>query len=93
MPQATRKASDAWPAADFGRINAEFGLHELAIEDALHERQRPKLDRYPHHLFISAYTVDLDASAGELAAIHIAVFVTDQALITVRNTPALTSIR
>ncbi len=93
MPQATRKASDAWPAADFGMINAEFGLHELAIEDALHERQRPKLDRYPHHLFISAYTVDLDASAGELAAIHIAVFVTDQALITVRNTPALTSIR
>jgi magnesium transporter len=72
-------------AADFDMINAEFGLHELAIEDALHERQRPKLDRYPHHLFISAYTVDLDTAAGELAASEIAVFVTGQALITVRK--------
>src|SRR5690349_14158118 len=72
-------------AADFTMINAEFGLHELAIEDALHERQRPKLDRYPHHLFISAYTIDLDAAAGELTAREIAAFVTDQALITVRK--------
>ena len=72
-------------AADFTMINAEFGLHELAIEDALHERQRPKLDRYPHHLFISAYTVDLNAAAGELTAREIAVFVTGQALITVRK--------
>jgi magnesium transporter len=72
-------------AADFTMVNAEFGLHELAIEDALHERQRPKLDRYPHHLFISAYTIDLDAAAGELTAREIAVFVTDRALITVRK--------
>ena len=72
-------------AADFNMINAELGLHELAIEDALHESQRPKLDRYPHHLFISAYTVDLDAAAGELAASEIAVFVTGQVLITVRK--------
>ena len=72
-------------AADFSVINAEFGLHELAIEDALHERQRPKLDRYPHHLFISAYTADLNAAAGELTAREIAVFVTGQALITVRK--------
>jgi Mg2+ and Co2+ transporter CorA len=63
-----RKASDAWPAADFDMINAEFGLHELAIEDALHERQHPKLDRYPHHMFISAYTVDLGATPD--LAIH-----------------------
>jgi magnesium transporter len=72
-------------AADFAMINAEFGLHELAIEDALHERQRPKLDRYPHHLFLSAYTVSLDAAAGELEAREIAVFITDRALITVRK--------
>ena len=72
-------------AADFSLINAESGLHELAIEDALHERQRPKLDRYPHHLFISAYTVDLDTAAGELEASEIEVFVTGQALITVRK--------
>jgi magnesium transporter len=72
-------------AADFTMINAEFGLHELAIEDALTGRQRPKLDRYPHHLFLSAYTVGLDTAAGELEAREIAVFVTDRALITVRK--------
>ena len=72
-------------AADFSMINAEFGLHELAIEDALHERQRPKLDRYPHHLFISAYTAGLNAAAGGLEASEIAVFVTGHALITVRK--------
>ena len=66
-------------------INAELGLHELAIEDALHERQRPKLDRYPRHLFISAYTAGLNAAAGGLEASEIAVFVTGHALITVRK--------
>jgi magnesium transporter len=72
-------------AADFNMINAEFGLHELAIEDALQERQRPKLDRYPHHLFLSAYTVGLDAATGHLRAAEIAVFITGHALITVRK--------
>jgi len=33
-------------------INAEFRLHELAIEPALHERQRPKPGPLsPRHLF------------------------------------------
>ena len=72
-------------AADFIMINAEFGLHELAVEDALTERQRPKLDRYPHHLFLSAYTLSLDAGTGELEAAEIAVFITGRALITVRK--------
>jgi Mg2+ and Co2+ transporter CorA len=43
-------------AADFKMVNAEFGLHELAIEDALHEQQRPKLDRYPPITCSSALT-------------------------------------
>ena len=52
--------------ADFDMIGEEFGLHELAVEDALHESQRPKLDRYATHLFLSAYAVDLDARAPAL---------------------------
>ena len=28
-------------AGDFDIVNTEFGLHELAVEDALHESQRP----------------------------------------------------
>lgn len=68
-------------------INAEFGLHELTVEAALHERQRPKLDRGPRHLFLSACTVGLGAAPGELVAREIAVFITDHTLITVRKTP------
>src|SRR5690349_16039802 len=41
--------------ADFDMVSAEFGLHELAVEDALIESQRPKLDRYATHQFLSAY--------------------------------------
>ncbi len=71
--------------ADFGMVDTEFGLHELAVEDALLESQRPKLDRYATHLFLSAYAVTLDASGMRLDASEIAVFITDQALITVRK--------
>jgi magnesium transporter len=71
--------------ADFDMVNTEFGLHELAVEDALHESQRPKLDRYATHLFLSAYAVNLDAEGQQLDVHEIAVFITDHALITVRK--------
>ena len=41
--------------ADLAVLSQEFGLHPLAVEDAGHERQRPKLDRYRSHLFLTAY--------------------------------------
>jgi magnesium transporter len=66
-------------------VDAEFGLHELAVEDAVHESQRPKLDHYASHLFLSAYAVTLDDRGGKLGVSEIAVFITDQALITVRK--------
>jgi magnesium transporter len=33
-------------------VAAEFGLHELAVEDAIVAHQRPKLERYGHTLFV-----------------------------------------
>jgi hypothetical protein len=67
-------------------INAEFGLHELAIEPGLHERQRPKPGPLsPAACFLSACTVSLGAAPGELVARKIAVFITDHPLITVRK--------
>ena len=32
--------------AEFGEVAREFGLHPLAVEDAVHAHQRPKLERY-----------------------------------------------
>ncbi|MCY1079093.1 magnesium/cobalt transporter CorA [Archangium lansingense] len=34
------------------RLGERYGLHKLAIEDALHVDQRPKLEEYPNHQFI-----------------------------------------
>ncbi len=68
-------------------IGREFGLHHLAIEDAL-EPQRTKIDRYRTHLFMAAYSATLDESTGELVTQEIAAFITHHALITVRNHPA-----
>jgi magnesium transporter len=66
-------------------VEEEFGLHALAVEDASHERQRPKLDHYGTHLFLSAYAVALDPTTSELTSSEIAMFVMPNALITVRK--------
>lgn len=41
------------------KLGEELKLHELAIEDALTTHQRPKLEEYGSHLFISAKTSQL----------------------------------
>ena len=74
---------------DLATIVEEFQLHPLAVEDAINEHQRPKLDRYDTHLFMSAYAVALDAQSGELHTSEIAAFVTHRALITVRKDEGL----
>ncbi len=66
-------------------LSEEFGLHPLAIEDAVMAHERTKIDRYQSHLFLAAYVVHLDAESGELAMSEIAAFITSRALITVRK--------
>ncbi len=71
--------------ADMEVLREELGLHELAVEDALHAHQRPKLDRYPDHLFLAAYAVLQEGD--ELVPAEIAAFLTGSALVTVRKDP------
>jgi magnesium transporter len=49
---------------DLTVLSEEFGLHPLAVEAALRPSQRPKLDRYRSHLFLTAYSTRLDARSG-----------------------------
>ena len=70
---------------DLAVLSSEFGLHPLAIEDAVHKHERPKLDRYRSHLFLTAYAVYLNTESGELATSELSAFITDRALITVRK--------
>ncbi|MBN3930529.1 magnesium and cobalt transport protein CorA [Streptomyces verrucosisporus] len=42
---------------EFSGIAREFGLHPLAVEDAVHAHQRPKLERYDDSLFTVFKTI------------------------------------
>jgi magnesium transporter len=74
---------------DLNVLSAEFGLHPVAIEDAVQMHERPKLDRYRSHLFLAAYAVHLNQVTGELSTSELAAFVTERALITVRKDDGL----
>ena len=41
---------------DLTRVAEEFALHPLAMEDARKHKQRPKLEQYPTHAFVVAYS-------------------------------------
>jgi len=63
----------------------ELGLHELAVEDALEPHQRPKLDHYPTHRFLSCHAVRVNADATGLDQTEIDAFIHKHWLITVRD--------
>ena len=72
---------------DLEVVSEEFGLHPLAVEDAVQQHERPKLDRYQDHYFLTAYAVSLDPATGRLTTSELAAFATPRALITVRKDP------
>ena len=74
---------------DLAAIAEELQLHTLAVEDAVAERQRPKLDRYRSHLFVTGYAVRLDAARAGSSAAEVEAFITRQALVTVRKSDGL----
>jgi magnesium transporter len=80
---------------EFATVAQEFGLHELAVEDAVHAHQRPKLERYGDILFCvlrPARYID-ETETVEFGEIH--VFVGAQFVITVRHseTPDIARVR
>ena len=81
--------------AQFRPVAEEFGLHEVAVEDAIVAHQRPKLERYGNTLFVvlrSATYIDREEEV-EFGEIH--VFVGPNFVLTVRHsrTPDLAVVR
>jgi magnesium transporter len=74
---------------DLAVLQEEFGLHPVAVEDALVSRERPKIDRYRTHLFLTAYGARLDMASGELATSELSAFILPRALITIRKDDGL----
>jgi magnesium transporter len=75
-------------AEDLQVLVEELSLHSLAVEDAVAEHQRPKLDSYEHHLFLSALVARLDEHAV-LSLHEVDAFITDKALVTVRKSDSI----
>ena len=70
---------------EFSSVAGEFGLHPLAVEDAVDAHQRPKLERYGETLFAvlrAARYVD-ETETVEFGELH--VFVGDDFVVTVRH--------
>jgi magnesium transporter len=66
-------------------LAGELRLHELAVEDALGPHQRPKVDYYATHLFLSCHAVRVDSERGSLDETEIDAFVNPRWLVTVRK--------
>ncbi|MEY2933706.1 MAG: magnesium and cobalt transport protein CorA [Pseudomonadota bacterium] len=64
-------------------VQRQFGLHELAVEDALQGHQRPKIQEYGDSLFFVVPMVDL--VHGELLMGEVDVFVGPHYVVSVRN--------
>ncbi|GLU34771.1 magnesium/cobalt transporter CorA [Trinickia caryophylli] len=65
------------------KVQEEFHLHDLAIEDALKAHQRPKLEVYGESLFIVVKTVQLVDGEVQYGETHL--FVGRNFLVTVRH--------
>ncbi|MGI8695399.1 MAG: magnesium/cobalt transporter CorA [Mycobacteriales bacterium] len=76
---------------EFSGVAEEFGLHPLAVEDAVHARQRPKLERYDDTLVVALKTVsyveheELTATSEVVETGEVMVFVGSHFAITVRH--------
>ena len=65
------------------KIQAEFGLHELAMEDARSAHQQPKLEAYGDTLFLVMHTAHWFGDAVQFGETH--VFVGPRFLVSIRH--------
>ena len=98
---AERPGSIAWiglyrPSADeLAELANQFGLHELAIEDAVHAHQRPKIERYGETMFMVLRAAHYDDAEERVHFGELHVFSGPNFVITVRHSesPDLSVVR
>ncbi|WP_369168148.1 magnesium/cobalt transporter CorA [Streptomyces sp. R28] len=70
---------------EFDRVTDEFGLHPLAVEDALNAHQRPKLEVYDDSLFMVLKPVGYEPKSDIVSSGEVMVFIGDSFVVTVRH--------
>ncbi|MCL2553210.1 MAG: magnesium/cobalt transporter CorA [Actinomycetia bacterium] len=107
LAEARRKGGFVWiglhePEAEhLAEIAEAFGLHPLAVEDAVHAHQRPKLERYGDSLFLVLKTIvfveheKLTATSEVVDTGEVMIFLGADFVVVVRHgsAPGLTRVR
>ena len=69
--------------AELAEMQDEFGLHPLAVEDARHGHQRPKIEEYGDSLFVVMNTIEVEGDDLRAGEVH--VFAGRNYILTVRH--------
>ncbi len=75
-------------AEELASVSAEFGLHPLAVEDALQGHQRAKIERYGSTLFVVLRPAHYDDAKEEVEFGEVHVFVGPDFVLTIRQAEA-----
>ncbi|MEW1613223.1 MULTISPECIES: magnesium/cobalt transporter CorA [unclassified Streptomyces] len=70
---------------EFDLVRHEFGLHPLAVEDALRAHQRPKLEVYDDSLFAVVKPVVYESNSDTVSTDELMIFIGDSFVVTVRH--------
>ncbi|GGT22760.1 magnesium transport protein CorA [Streptomyces atratus] len=70
---------------EFELVSSEFGLHPLAVEDALSAHQRPKLEVYDDSLFAVIKPVVYEHLSDTVTTDELMAFIGDSFVVTVRH--------
>jgi magnesium transporter len=101
LADARRRAGFVWiglhepTEEEFVNVTRAFDLHPLAVEDAIHAHQRPKLERYGDSLFVVFKPARYVDSDEVIEVDQIMVFVGADFVVTVRHgaSAALSDVR
>jgi len=72
---------------ELAKMQEEFGLHDLAVEDAQHAHQRPKIEAYGNSLFVAVHTAQVIEDHIRFGETH--AFLGQRYLVTVRHGASL----
>ena len=75
--------------AEMDILAEDYLLNQLAVEDTLSGKQRPKLDEYSQHLFLLLKTVAYDSNTERVKLGDVSLFVAPEFVIAVRHGDAM----
>ncbi len=71
--------------AEFDMVVGELNFHPLAVEDAIHANQRPKIEDYEGLTFFVMKTVFFDQEKQEISTGELICFISDHFIVIVRH--------